>query len=181
MIEGRVTGGSINIDGASAVRRTCSLTIVAEGLAINNFYWGLNNKFKLEVGLKNFIDSKYPEIIWFPQGIYIINSFNTRNSTNNFTISISGKDKMCMLNGEVGGSLPASIDFGVEEIINGDQITYNKIPIKNIIREMLHAYALEPYHNIVVNDLEEKGLELLEYRGETPLYLAYDIGRGEYT
>ena len=181
MIEGRVTGGSINIDGASAVRRTCSLTIVAEGLAINNFYWGLNNKFKLEVGLKNFIDSKYPEIIWFPQGIYIINSFNTRNSTNNFTISISGKDKMCMLNGEVGGSLPASIDFGVEEIINGDQITYNKVPIKNIIREMLHAYALEPYHNIVINDLEEKGLELLEYRGETPLYLAYDIGRGEYT
>jgi hypothetical protein len=66
MIEGRVTGGSINIDGASAVRRTCSLSIVAEGLAINNFYWGLNNKFKLEVGLKNFIDSKYPEIIWFP-------------------------------------------------------------------------------------------------------------------
>jgi hypothetical protein len=27
-IEGRVTQGSINIDGASAVRRTCSLTIV---------------------------------------------------------------------------------------------------------------------------------------------------------
>jgi hypothetical protein len=28
-IEGRVTQGSINIDGASAVRRTCSLTLVA--------------------------------------------------------------------------------------------------------------------------------------------------------
>jgi hypothetical protein len=28
-IEGRVTQGSINIDGASAVRRTCSLTIVS--------------------------------------------------------------------------------------------------------------------------------------------------------
>jgi hypothetical protein len=28
-IEGRVTQGSINLDGASAVRRTCSLTIVA--------------------------------------------------------------------------------------------------------------------------------------------------------
>jgi hypothetical protein len=28
-IEGRVTQGSINIDGSSAVRRTCSLTIVA--------------------------------------------------------------------------------------------------------------------------------------------------------
>lgn len=181
MIEGRVTGGSINIDGASAVRRTCSLSLVAEGLEINNFYWGLNNKFKLEIGLKNFIDSKYPEIIWFPQGIYIINSFSTRSATNNFTISISGKDKMCMLNGEVGGSLPASIDFGVEEFVNGEQITYSKVPVKNIIREMLYTYALEPYHNIIINNLEEKGLELLEYRGETPLYLAYDVGRGEYT
>ena len=28
-IEGRITGGSINIDGASSVRRTCSLTMVA--------------------------------------------------------------------------------------------------------------------------------------------------------
>ena len=28
-IEGRVTGGTINIDGASAVRRTCSLSLVA--------------------------------------------------------------------------------------------------------------------------------------------------------
>lgn len=28
-IEGRLTGGSINIDGDSSVRRTCSLTIIA--------------------------------------------------------------------------------------------------------------------------------------------------------
>jgi hypothetical protein len=28
-IEGRVTGGSINIDGASALRRTCNLSMVA--------------------------------------------------------------------------------------------------------------------------------------------------------
>jgi hypothetical protein len=28
-IEGRVTGGSISIDGASAIRRSCSLTISA--------------------------------------------------------------------------------------------------------------------------------------------------------
>ena len=52
-IEGRVTQGSINVDGTSAVRRTCSLSLIAEQLDINNFYWGLNNKFKLEVGLKN--------------------------------------------------------------------------------------------------------------------------------
>jgi hypothetical protein len=65
-IEGRVTGGSINIDGASAVRRTCSLSMVAKEMNINDFYWGLNTKFKLEIGLKNMLDNKYPDIIWFP-------------------------------------------------------------------------------------------------------------------
>jgi hypothetical protein len=87
-IEGRVTQGSINIDGSSAVRRTCSLTIVAQNFNYNDYYWGLNTKFKLEVGVENTIDASYPSIIWFPQGIYLITSFNTSRSTNNFSISI---------------------------------------------------------------------------------------------
>ena len=65
LIEGKVTSGSINIDGASAIRRTCSLSLIAKDLNINDIYWGIQNKFKLEVGIKNFIDSYYPEIIWF--------------------------------------------------------------------------------------------------------------------
>jgi hypothetical protein len=64
-IEGKVTGGSINIDGASNVRRTCSLTLVAQDINIKHFYWGLKNKFKLEIGLKNKINKEYPDIIWF--------------------------------------------------------------------------------------------------------------------
>lgn len=186
-IEGKITGGSINIDGASTIRRTCSLSMVAEDVNINEFYWGLYNKFKLEVGLKNTVKEtwgdKYPDdIIWFKQGIYVITGFNTSLSASNYTISINGKDKMCLLNGEVGGSLPASIDFGKEEYVDLDEgtITYTQIPIKKIIRESLHAYAMEPYHNIIINDLDESGLELLEYRGDTPAYLFYDIKKSEY-
>lgn len=186
-IEGKITSGSINIDGASAIRRTCSLSMVAEDVNINEFYWGLYNKFKLEVGLKNTVKEawgdKYPDdIIWFKQGIYVITGFNTSLSTSNYTISINGKDKMCLLNGEIGGSLPASIDFGKEEYVDLDEgtITYTQIPIKKIIRESLHAYAMEPYHNIIINDLDESGLELLEYRGDAPAYLFYDIEESEY-
>ena len=62
-IQGQVTQGSINIDGKSAVRRSCSLTLVATDVNINDFYWGLNTKFKVEIGLKNFIDPQYPEIV----------------------------------------------------------------------------------------------------------------------
>ena len=65
-IEGQITAGTINIDGMSALRRTCNLTLVARDININNYYWGLNTKFKLEVGIKNIVDDKYPEIIWFP-------------------------------------------------------------------------------------------------------------------
>jgi hypothetical protein len=65
-IEGRVTGGSINIDGNSALRRTCNLTMVLYNQKeINNFYLTFKRKFKLEIGLANNINNNYPKIIWF--------------------------------------------------------------------------------------------------------------------
>lgn len=264
-IEGRVTGGSINIDGTSSMRRSCSITLVANDVNINDFYWGLNTKFRFEIGVKNDINSDYPDIIWFPQGTYIITSFSTSLSTNSYTINISGKDKMCLLNGEVGGSLPSSIDFGSidnyeyfysETVVTQDNyqanqfytlqhfelaneltgdyylapnndsyksktgqtlsagtptynlvnnagvddyklyndkycediIFYNKdynltredLTIKNIIREAVHVYGDEPYHNIIINDLDEKGLELMEYRGDTDMYVFYNIETQEF-
>jgi hypothetical protein len=87
-IEGRITQGSINVDGNSAVRRTCSLTMVAENFDYQNYYWGINTKFKLEVGVANFINPLYPDIVWFKQGIYVFTSFNTSRNTNSFNISL---------------------------------------------------------------------------------------------
>lgn len=182
-IEGRVTGGNISIDGTSAVRRTCTISLVTDELDINSYYWGLRSKFKVEIGLENIIDlEQYPETIWFPQGIFIITTFNTSQTTNNFTVSISGKDKMCMLNGDLSGSLTASIDFGVEEFYDKENniTTYTSVPIKKIIREGVHTYGGEAYHNIVINDLDKVGLELLEYRGDTPLFLLRDVERNQY-
>ena len=60
-ITGSVTQGSINIDGSSAIRRTCSVTMVAQELNINDYYWGLNTKIQIYIGLRNNIDSKYPD------------------------------------------------------------------------------------------------------------------------
>ena len=87
-IAGRVTSGSINIDGKSAVRRTCSLTLVAEEMNIHDYYWGMNTKFYLEIGMKNNINQDYDDIIWFPQGLFLISTFNTSQSVNNYTISL---------------------------------------------------------------------------------------------
>ena len=217
-IEGRVTQGSINVDGTSAVRRTCSLSLIAEQLDINNFYWGLNNKFKLEVGLKNNISTLYPDIIWFPQGLYVFTSLNISQDLSSFNVSISGKDKMCLLNGDISGSLSSSVDFGTLEeyeynyvkmtfdtlesyekdtyylketsgyiLSTGDydssksyyrkeqRIVYTNIPLKTIIKNAVNVYGNEPIHNIIINDLEDFGVELLEYRGDSSLYLLRDI------
>ena len=318
-IEGRVTGGSINVDGNSAVRRSCSLTMVSDDVNINDVYWGVRTKFKLEVGVKNRLVNEYrasdggvyPDIIWFPQGVFLITAFNTSLSTNSCTISLQGKDKMCQLNGDLSGQLFASIDFGQEETenkifkevktnftsseqfmarqyyikpdnnpaglltsigVSWDGNTYGfsvdangtyyregsyyklipqdsawsrnvkvkyqiyklvenptelfvqttaqyspntyfyqkkffndaddtgsyylcnensapavyyttrtlyevdyeysikKIPIEKIIRESVHTYAHEPYHNIIINDLDKYGLEQLSYKGDTTMY-----------
>lgn len=182
-IEGRVTQGSINVDGASAVRRSCSLTIVANNFDYRNYYWGLNTKFKLEIGVENNVDtSHYPAICWFEQGVFLITNFNTSKSTNNFSISISGKDKMCQLNGELSGNFESSIDFGQIEEQNLDgSWKIIKLPIFRIIREMIHQYAGEPYHNIIINDLEDYGLELLDYQYDTPMYLYRSIDSNIFT
>lgn len=175
-ITGKVTQGSTSIDGSSAVRRTCSVSLVAEELNIHDYYWGLNTKFKLLVGLRNNIDSRYDDIIWFPLGMYVISSFSTAQSTNNYTVSLQGKDKMCLLNGELGGIVNSlTWDFGSMDEISADgTITNKKILLKEIIIEAVHEFAKEPYHNIIVNDLDTFGVELMEYRGKDPMYLLVD-------
>ena len=172
-ITGRVSSGTVSIDGSSSVRRSCSLSLIAQELNIHDFYWGLTTKFKLYSGLKNNINSKYPDIIWFPLGMFVISSFNTSQSTNSYTVSIQGKDKMCLLNGTLGGTIMSlTADFGTETIEDESGESYKQdLSIKNIIREVVHEYAREPYHNIIINDLDTYGLELMEYRGSSPMYI----------
>ena len=185
-IQGKITAGSINIDETSAVRRTCSLTMVSPDVDITNTYWALKNKFKLEVGVENEIDSQYPDIIWFKQGTFVFTSLNMNVQSNNFTISLNGKDKMCLLNGEVGGSVNASTDFGkleeYETLENGEIIkNIIEIPIPDIIKNAIHTFAGEPLSNIVLNDIDNYGLELLEYRGDKnhPMYMPRRVDTGE--
>ena len=182
-VEGRITTGSVNIDGTSAVRRTCSLTMISQDVNINDYYWGLNTKFRLEIGVENKVDKRYPDIIWFKMGTYIITSFNTSLSTNSYTISLQGKDKMCLLNGEVGGVINATTDFGTYDYTDTatGMTTNYKYPIKKIIWDAVHAYANEPFHNIVINDVDDLGLELLDYKYDTPMYLFRNPSSDEYS
>lgn len=175
-IQGRVTQGSVPVDGNSIVRRTCSLTLVGHDLNINDYVWGVKTKIKLFIGVKNDLNPNYPPIVWFKMGTFVLTSFNNSISASGHTISIQGKDKMSLLNGDLGGNLTAlSYDFGTVKVINKSGYTYTEqIPIKQIIQKAVHEYAKEPFHNIVINDLDDCGLELIEYRGDTPMYFVYN-------
>lgn len=175
-IDGRATAGSINIDGASAIRRSCSISLVTSKLNISNYYWTLKTKFKVQVGLE-----QEKSIVWFDQGIFVISSFSTAYSAQNYIVNIQGKDKMCMLNGELGGLLNSSVCFDSFDQVDIYGVTHKiKTPIKQIIRDAVHQYGGEPFHNILINDLDITGLELQEYRYDTPLYLLRLEGESEY-
>lgn len=181
-IEGKITnGGSINLDGSSSVRRTCSFSLLSDEVDIHDFYWGYKTKIRVLIGLENFIDDSYPDIVWFEQGIFVITSFSCQWSTSGYTISITAKDKMCLINGDVGGAMPAQTQFDcIEEETEDGEWVITKFAIKDIIRDSLHQYAGEPLHNIIINDLDDLGLELLEYRYDTPLYLYRHPNDTEY-
>ena len=173
--ESRIQGGSLNIDGNSVLRRTCSLQLASprNGETITDAYWALSHKFKLETGVRtNSANDLIPQIKWDKQGIFCINSFSKSESTNNVSISISGQDKMSQLNGTFGGMFPYEIDFGtLQEIDENGTLVKTDLPIREIITRAVHEYGKEPYHNIIINDLPEYGYELLEYQGKNPMYM----------
>ena len=174
-ITGSVTSGSVKIDGKSSMRRTCSLQITTnKSYAITDVDWALKTKFKLYIGLKNFIDDRYDDIVYFKMGTYVITSYGVTLNDKGYSIALSGSDKMCLLNGNVNGSVFAETNFNQlwTQIPHTNRYEKTDIPIKTIIREAVHEYAQEPYSNIVINNLDTCGVELISYRAkDNPMYV----------
>ena len=132
---------------------------------------------------------EYSDIIWFNEGIFVISTFSCVKGINSFSINLQGKDKMTMLNGELGGVIPASWDFGKETINktdgNGNTVydstgyaitETRQIPIKDIVLQAVHEFTQESWENIIVEDLDDYGIELLQYNGDTPFYYIIEYG-----
>ena len=176
-IQGQITAGTLNVNGSSAVRRTLSLTMMADAANIDiqdvDNEISINKKVKVEVGFKNPLKSyaSYGDIIWFPCGMFVLSSANTSRSTSSVQISISGKDKMCCLDGTVGGTLPATTIFHEKfiEQDNGDIIVQYPT-IFQIIFEAVHHWGGQPAEQIVISDLDEEVKMLVKYNGSRPVY-----------
>jgi hypothetical protein len=46
---------------------------------------------------------------------------------------------------------------------------------------MIRNYGDELPQNIIINDIDDAGLELLEYRGSTPIYMFREVNSDSFT
>ena len=178
-IQGNITAGSLSVNGSSSVRRTINLTMLANenNSDIENIdnEISINKKVKVFVGYNNPLKSyaRYGDIIWFPCGLFVLSNASAARSTSGWTISISGKDKMCLLDGTAGGTFPGSITFHESYIQKKDgdiEIVYPTI--FQIIYEAVNHWGGEAITNIIITDIEETCKMLVKYIGDNPYILA---------
>lgn len=189
-ITGRVTGGSLTLSGTSTVRRNGSISLcLAENDTfykiedINNLL-SLNKKVKIQIGFDiDFRLAAYNEVverIWFPLGVFIIKDPTLNRSSSGLTLSLSLSDKMALLNGEAGGSLPAAIVFSETDTQNADGTwtkTYNKI--KDIIISLVREHGGIPNDKIKIEDVDERAQKVMKWTDAGNLY-QYERGGVKY-
>lgn len=176
-IQGQVISGNVNLDGTSSIRRTCNLTMVAQEYEndltnVNNLI-SINKKVDLEIGIQNTTEyySQFP-IIWFPLGIYVIINPSISSGTSGVTISLQLKDKMCLLNGECGGVIPASTVFHEYETVNEDgEYVILQPTIYQIIQEVVNHFGGEQLGKIIISDLDTRIKKVMKWIGSSPLYI----------
>lgn len=183
ILQGKVVSGNLSIAANSSVRRTCSLTLLADDdtikiADINNII-AIDKKISLDVGFDNPLYNnaeykKYGKTLWFKQGVFFITSASSSFSTSGATISVSLVDKMGKLNGTCGGILPASTSFHDRiTVIDTEGNTKTTYPlIKDIIKECVHHFGEEHYSRIVVENIDDVGRIQINYNGDTPIRIS---------
>lgn len=191
-IEGVISSGSMSKDGSSAIRRTCNLSCSVDGESYNvddmEMDFTLNKKIFIELGVKN--DSPYYKeypILWFPQGVFFITSFSMNSSsTTAVNLSLGLKDKMALLNGEIGGMLPSTVRFdSMETQLSSGEWVEQKVLIYNIINELVNHYGGEDLNNIIIEDVPLRIRAIMKWTGDNSLFgsVAYpdEVGPEQWT
>ncbi len=188
-IQGQIISGNINLDGTSRIRRTCNLTMVAQEYEndltnINNLI-SINKKVELEIGFLNTTEYyRSFDVIWFPLGVYVIINPSISSGSSGVTISLQLKDKMCLLNGECGGVIPASTVFHEYETVdeNGKYVILQPT-IYQIIQEVVNHFGGEQLGKIIISDLDTRIKKVMKWVGSSPLYIIERTNEGsiQYT
>lgn len=188
-IEGKVISGNMTVAANSSTRRSGSLNIVFDETLRNisdvKNLIAIDKKVQINIGITNpfylrNVDrfntdkdnrySLYGDILWFPQGVFIITKANSSMRANGSQIQINFVDKMALLNGTCGGVLPASVSFHELLIIDDNGNTSTEYPlISTIIRECVQHYGGEHPSKIIIQDVDDVGRQVLRYQGSSPI------------
>lgn len=189
-IEGKATGGSCNLSGTSNMRRaaSCSLVVDPEGIKVVGYddpqqysnitevenLISLNKKIKMDIGFINYTN-KYPDYkkIWFPLGIYVAKNCSVSRNNSGINLSLTLNDKCALLNGTMGGVIPADTIFSEIENIEMDGVTktVSKILIKDIIKSLVTEFGGEDPAKVIVSDIDDYILKVMKWNGDQPVYL----------
>ena len=186
-IEGKVISANINIDGNSIIRRTATLSVYIDDtnndITSANNLLSINKKVKIQIGFNNVTD-KYLEysVLWFPLGVYVITGNSISYSDSGLVASIQLKDKMCLLNGECGGTFPASVVFDNYTTIddNGNQII-SRPTIYQIIQELVNHFGGQQLGKIIISDLDTRVKQVVKWIGHVPLYVYKEGEQYQYS
>ena len=201
-IEGKATSGSCNLDGNATMRRvaSCSLVVDPEGIDVQGYsvpqqYYNIaevqnlismNKKVKLYTGFTNTLKEEYPiyanyDIIWFPLGLYVVKSANVSRNNAGINISLSLNDKSALLNGDMGGIIPAATIFSESEIYNstGTSREIEKILIKDIIKYLVVEFGGEDPANVIVTDIPDYITKVMKWNDKkNDLYIYQEGEKG---
>jgi hypothetical protein len=180
-IQGIATGGTISLNGSSAIRRTCSLSMTVDEISTGKItdtknLISINKKVLLEIGIVN-KTGQYTDydILWYPQGIFVFTQCSVSTSLGSGTsLSAQLKDKMCLLNGDCGGTIPAAVTLDSYDTLDPTtgKIITTKVTIEQIIRELVNHYGGEQLGKIIINDIDDRVKLTMRWIGSTTLYLA---------
>ena len=175
-IQGRVISANFNIDGQSSVRRTANLSIALDQsmtqiIDAENVL-SINKKINVQIGYYN--DTQYYkeyDILWFPLGTYIVISCATSESDSGLVASLQLQDKMCLLNGFAGGTIPAAADLHLIDTLDEDGNPITIYPtIYQIIQELVHHWGGEQLGKIIISDLDNEVKRVMKWNLNKPLY-----------
>ena len=186
------------------MRRTATLSLFAEekenNLANVDHLFSINKKCTIELGIVNKVpkynfkiqnqddsissytinyQEQYGNIVWFPLGMYVMFNPSIAHSMQGVTISMQLKDKMCLLNGDLGGQIHSAIDFGYQDQmvdINAVSIEKNPVLIYNIIKELVNHWGNEQLHKIIISQVPLQIKMAVKWLGENPVWI---IKQGE--
>ena len=182
------------------MRRTATLSLFAEekenNLANIDNLFSVNKKCFLELGIvntvpkfnyktkdqyKNVINNiinyqeLYGDIIWFPLGLYVMFNPSVSHSMQGVTISMQLKDKMCLLNGDLGGEIHSAVDFSTQDesvdMNDGLSIEKNPVLIYNIIKQLVNHWGHEKLSNIVISEVPLRIKRAVRWTGNSPIWL----------